>query len=158
MGAFIPPKGQPSDTPVEPFRSNTVPNVTTFQFQNVAPPSSLYIQRDDLLVVEVADFSGPHTVQVQGRVLLAPLPQSPQPGTPVDPNAPPSSPRSNVIEPFTGTVATLAGGPVSTLLTLPLAEGYLLSVTVVETSQSTAQRGLVFVRAWINRGATRLLS
>jgi hypothetical protein len=157
-GVLLPPPGQPGTGPDLSFKSAAVPNVVTFSLDRVGPPSPIYIQRDDQLVIEVVDFSGPHTVSVRGRQLLAPFPRGGQPDKQAVPDPTQTAQSSNLIEPFSQDVSTLAGGPASVVKTLQLTEGYLLSVTVVETSQSTSQRGLVFVRVWINRGATSALA
>jgi hypothetical protein len=140
------------------FKSAATPNIVTFGLERVGPPSPIYIQRDDQLVIEVVDFSGPHTVTVRGRQLLAPFPRGGQPDKAPTPDPSQTAQSSNLIEPFSQDVSTLAGGPASVVKTIPLTEGYLLSATVVETSQSTSQRGLVFVRVWINRGTTSALA
>jgi hypothetical protein len=149
---ILPSPGQPKTGPDPNFTSGSIPNIVTFSLKGLEPPSPLYIQRDDQLVIEGVSSLVGTSVIVTARLLLASAPTAGQPDTghhdPVD--------------------AALGGNPVVTIqqvmqipsaftaaiLTLPLAEGYLLSVTAVGGPVSASARGQLFIRLWINRGAT----
>lgn len=151
MGAFVPPPGQPKPLAPGEFAGVSVPNVVTFGFRGIGPPSPLYISRDDQLFVQAGDFQplGTQTVTFTARLLLpvaAPLGQ-PDAGVSVSP-APPVQ-GANIVTIVTQIAATQSG--MSAAQAVPLAEGYLLSLTAANSG--AAQRGQIFVRAWISRGA-----
>ncbi len=110
------------------FASASIPNIVTFAFREIGPPSPLYIQRDDVLVFLMGSILAGDIVTVNGRLLL------------------PTKPAQIISIQQAFTVPQNA----ETLFSIPLAEGYLLSVTA--QSSSTDQRGTTFVRCFINRG------
>jgi len=134
------------------FTSGSISNVVQFSVQRVAPPSTLYIQRDDQLVIEGFSILAGEIITLNARLLLA----SPEIGG--QPEKPPPA-RDSTSSPVGGTPIkpiqtnfTLTSVTAPQVLLVPLAEGYLLSVTL--GSNSANFRGLTFVRAWINRGKT----
>lgn len=145
----LPRPGQPSDSPadIESARIETIPNITTFKFGAVEPPSPLYIQRDDVLVVGAAGTVA-DVVTFGIRQLLAPFKQG---GQPSDAGNPAGSGRiitQGVIEPSLIQIQTAPySGFISRIV--PLTEGYLLSVTA--NSAVGLQRGSVFARAFLMR-------
>lgn len=153
---ILPATGQPGPQQPGEFASAAVPNVVTFGFEGIGPPSPLYIQRDDQLVIEAATTTATSDlVFVTARLLL---PVAPSAGQPVQgaggvPTAVPQ--RGSTIIPIVFTATAGANG-VLTATTIPLAEGYLLSVGV--TGNTALKRGTTFVRVWINRGAVSTLS
>jgi hypothetical protein len=126
-------------TPNIPISSGTVPPTVpgsptapaqsiTFGLQNVAPPSPLYIQRDDQLVLQVSSNAAmPETVTVFCRLLL---------------------PTGQIVSIQQSVRVTVSFTQRFAVVTL--AEGYLLSAIVV--ASSALGRGQTFARAWINRG------
>lgn len=153
---LLPPPGQPKTGPDAAFKSSAVPNIVTFQLDRAAPPSNVYIQRDDVLILEVASTFQPITVTLFGRMLLAPYQRGGQPDGPpvVDINEQPQS--SNLIEPILGQLVYTGGVGVTQQLKIPLSEGYLLSVSAFDSANS--QRGATFVRAFLARGASTPLA
>lgn len=152
--SLLPPPGQPKQGPDPAFRSAALPNIVTFGLEGIAPPSPLYIQRDDQLVIAaVTNIAGGETVTINGRVLLAPFPRGGQPDNPTagDPTQQPQS--SNIIEPMSNAFA-LTTPYQSFIKVIPLTEGYLLGLTCV--TQNAQTRGQTFVRGYINRGITGL--
>ncbi len=147
---ILPVAGQPKQGADPAFKSAAIPNVVTFGLDRVGPPSPLYIQRDDVLVVEFISSTG-DTLVINGRILLAPNPRGGQPDAPGSPDPSQTAQSSNLIIPINGALA-FTSGPFRTQKTLaiPLTEGYLLSLGFV--GSNTAQRGISFVRAWLNRG------
>src|SRR5260370_41068881 len=92
--------GQP-DPRMEPaFKRGSFPAITTFSFTSVAPPSPLYIQRDDILAVDVISDSVTEIVTVNGRLLLAPVVRAGQPGMPAPPEMARLLQASNIISPI----------------------------------------------------------
>lgn len=149
---ILPTPGQPKEGPDAGFRTAALPNIVTFGLLGVAPPSSLYIQRDDQLVISVATtITGGETVTINGRLLLAPFPRGGQPDKqPVmDVTEQPQS--SNIIQSVQRQLQ-IGTAYATTIITVPLSEGYLLGLTAVCLNALT--RGQTFVRAYINRGAS----
>lgn len=138
--------GSPSNPAIDKFGRVIVPpeydpsgpaNSVTFGLSKISPPSPLYIQRDDTLVLTATTNNGAlDTVTCNIRMLLAPF-DGGRSGTVIVPE--------QAVIPLTA-----AYTPVSQ--TVQLSEGYLLSVGVI--ALSAAQRGTTFVRAQIQRGKT----
>jgi hypothetical protein len=143
------PPGQPSDSPfdVESARIQTIANVTSFSFHEVEPPSPLYVQRDDTMVILAAanPTFGNANVTFALRMLLTPFAQGGQPGEPKN------------LERYIreGTIQTIqnvllaSGGVGPQTDRIILTEGYLLSVAAY--TQGVARRGAVFARAYLIR-------
>lgn len=100
----------------------------TFLLKNLAPPSILYVERNDILVVEALSQDTAETVNVFIRLLRAD-------GTLVE---------------IQDNVITASGLTATNFKRITLAEGYLLSLAFVCTNAT--QRGQCFVKAFINRG------
>jgi hypothetical protein len=132
-----------------------MPNLVTFDFQQVAPPSPLYIQRDDVLVIQFLTAVLPETIVVNVRMLLAPYPVGGQPGPHAEIQGAPGTLATNTVEPTTFRFAATTAF-VSTAGLIPLAEGYLLSVALAAVNATT--RGVTFARAFIARGAAGALT
>lgn len=150
MGVLIAPPGQPAPMKPDEFASGSIPNVVSFAFQNIGPPSPLYIQRDDVLVVEgisaIAD-----SLNVVARLLLATPPIPGQPDTQLPPGAKITGMVGGTPIVTIGPTFKIPANNTAALVTIPLAEGYLLSLAVAAVTGSTI-RGQTFVRAWIARG------
>lgn len=110
------------------FVSNTLPSVVSFLFNNVPPPSMLYIQRDDQVVLQAVTGLSNEVVTFNIRLLLSD-------GTLV--------PIQQTVRPPNTRAVTSA--------TVFLDEGYLLSVSCL--SLASSQRAGTFVRCFMNRGA-----
>jgi len=141
--------GQPGPQWPGEFESASIPNIVTFGFKNVAPPSPIYIQRDDVLVID-AISSVVETITVNVRLLLVPFEQGGQP----DQSAGAPTSRGviarGVIEPIQRAISLpTAYTPVFTQI--PLTEGYLLAISGIGTAVS--ERGMSWVRAFLVRGA-----
>lgn len=128
-------------------------NDVTFLLRGVAPPSPLYIQRDDQLVVEGVTVNVSDALIVNVRQLLA-APQYPgsvnRVGAGADPLHPGSFPIVASQQQF-----EIPSQNILAINTMPLVEGYLLSVSVSLKSGGATQRGATFCRLWINRGKTQ---
>ncbi len=152
---ILPPPGQPAKGPQPGFTTGSLPNVSTFTFENVAPPSPLYIQRDDQLGIRAyTQIPSGDTVTVTARLLLAPFNRTGQPDVKptLDPGADPQA--SNLITQVTLTLQVQGGtinayGNVATLLQA-LSEGYLLGIAAV--SSNAQRRGQTFITVFLNRG------
>ena len=146
---LLPTPGQPTEGPDPSFRTAAIPNLVTFGFVGVAPPSSLYVQRDDQLAFEGQTLlaAGTESVTITARLLLSIAPVPGQPGN--EPLPAPSVPaQGNYIITIQRTIANLPTASPQ-IITIPLAEGYLLSLSC--TCVNALARGATFVRAWINR-------
>lgn len=152
---ILPPPGQPAKGPQPGFTTGSLPNVSTFTFKEVAPPSPLYIQRDDQLGIRAfTQISSGDIVTITARLLLAPFNRTGQPDVKptLDPGADPQA--SNLITQVTLTLQVAAGGTsfygnVTSLLQA-LSEGYLLGIAAV--SSNASRRGQTFVSVFLNRG------
>lgn len=142
---------------VDDYQSPSIANFTQFGFSNVNPPSQLYVQRDDTLVVEGWATRLTHTLQVTARILMAPFPTGGQPGSPNPRDTPPGPGSTNTIQTVTALLQVAAANASTQALSIPLPEGYLLSVAVVEQSANAPTRGVCFCRAFISRGPTQVV-
>ena len=177
MGASttLPPGArQPTPLSTDRYEAGSMPNIVTFGFERVTPPSPLYIQRDDLVVIRAAtSLAGGDTVTVTARLLL---PIGQWPGQPGDPHpwgdgfqlSPKPQPGQTAVQAaatqspyafphFPGYIQTiqqtiaLPSPSTFVTLTVPAAEGYLLSVAVV--SANAAFAGQTYVTSFIGRGS-----
>ncbi|SRR5712692_5113508 len=141
--------GQPGPMLPGEFASGSIPNVVTFRVKDLGPPSILYVQRDDQLVLWAVSSSANELVTVTARLLLALPPVTGQPG--VDPAALKALLAGPGILPIVTIKQQLQLGAAFTqgFVTVPLAEGYLLSVTVIANLAN--QRGITFARVRIDR-------
>lgn len=121
------PVGQPSDTSAVTWTPVTASQFVSFSFQNIAPPSPLYVGVDDKLVIYFVTDITTETINATARLLLA---------------------RENRIVSMTKQIANPSALVVATI-TIPLAEGYLLSLFV---NGGTAVFGHTFARAFLIRG------
>jgi hypothetical protein len=131
---IIPPPGQPGPLQQGEFVQSGPANVVSFRLQDIGPPSSLYIQRDDsLTVMMVAGQVTNERCTIQARLLR--------------PDGVIVSIEQNL--PYAGAAYSRQ------FFNTPLAEGYLLSLTVGSTAAQFA--GQTFVRAYIVRGKPNAL-
>lgn len=99
-----------------------------FRFKDVQPPSELYIDVDDALIIVAATGQVGETITVNVRLL--------QPTGRLEDNQ---------------FVCVVPNTRIATVFTFPLAQGYLLSLAASALVATT--RGQTFYRAFINRGA-----
>lgn len=113
------------------YKPPAPPNVVTFSTQKVTPPSPIYLQRDDVLLVS-CDFNSPTAVNIVQYRLLRP---------------------DGVIIVGSATIGPVAGGSLYSraTATVQLAEGWLLGVAVFNNSTANPS-GLSFVRVALSRG------
>jgi hypothetical protein len=138
------------------FKSTSLPAIVSFGFDKVSPPSPLYVQRDDLLLIEAAS-AVVETVQFNIRMLNAPFPQGGQPDDLVEGKMHGTLPLTGVVEPSSQLINFITAQPNNLISqTVPLAEGYLLAVTAVATNSRS--RGMVFARAMLIRGSAGFVS
>jgi hypothetical protein len=117
-------KGTVSDT--TPAKLTGPSNVVSFDFSNIPPPSMLYVQRDDLMVLQTATSQTAEAVAFNIRILL---------------------PNGRIEE----TQVSLRPANTRAVLTqtVQLSEGYLLSLSALASVAVT--RGQTFARAFLNR-------
>jgi hypothetical protein len=145
---ILPAPGQPTKGPDPAFQSGSLANVTTFNWKQVAPPVSIYVQRDDVLVIQAISSLANETINVQYRQLLAPFQASGQPDKAVPQTDVLVALASNTIEPG-GRTFPLVGTYASNIFSIPLTEGYLLSVAI--TAGIAQFRGQTYARAFLMR-------
>lgn len=121
------PTGQPGPLQPGEFTSASTPNTVSFKTNHVDPPSSLYIQRDDQLLF-VANSQSTPVLTLTARLWLA------------------TEGRITTIQ----QTINLTAKDTTKFVQIPLAEGYLLSVTVVATAATL--QGQTYALVWINRG------
>jgi hypothetical protein len=141
--------GQPDPKMDPKFKVGSLPGITTFEFQNVTPPSSVYLQRDDVLALEVNSNIAAESVTFNIRQLMAPFPIGGQPDTPAPITRDALSLASNMVVTDQQTV-TLPAGVRGIAKSVNLNEGYLLSITAF--AGNATLRGQTFARAYIIRG------
>lgn len=145
---ILPPPGQPVEGPDPHFVSGSQPNYVSFSLTNVAPPSPLYIQRDDVLQALWFSSVAGEAIIISGRYLLPPFPPGaagPQPDT-KGPALISQAPAT--VQPFALRFAS-TGVLTQQLSNIPLAEGYLLAVSA--TSTAAISRGQTWVEAILLR-------
>lgn len=123
------PSGQPEALKANEFVSKTQTNLVTFASKDVDPPSRVYLQRDDNLVVTILSAILAEFVTVTARLWLA------------------AEDRITTIQFQTRAVAA-AYTPLTAFVNM--AEGYLLSVTV--NANSASQLGQTHCVVFVNRG------
>ena len=147
---ILPTPGQPATGPDAGFTQGAIPNLVQFRFERVDPPTPIYIQRDDVMVVQGVTQNASDSLKITIR-LLQPFAQFP--GQP-DQGDGAAVTRESLIGP--GYIQTiqqllqLPGPRVGNFVTIPMSEGYLLSLSIVANVGGT--RGATFARAWLNRG------
>jgi len=164
--------GQPGPMGASEYTAGSIPSLVSFGFHKVQPPSAVYIQRDDVLLLRVTsgNVTG-KSVNVTVRLLL---PMAQQPGQPEYTPPPPAKPVAAAgIPQVLGASAEsqwypggmgIGPGYIQTIraniappnanssakLLLPLAEGYLLSVAAAGDPTGSAI-GQLFVTACLAR-------
>ncbi len=149
MGILIGPPGQP--TPLAPgeFESGSIPNIVSFSFEHLSPPTPLYIQRDDVLIIEGISTTGGEIFTLTARLLLTgpPTPSQPQ-DLPAERPIPQRTGGPAYIEVISQTLI-IAAINTPQILVIPLAEGYLLSVAAI--ASAAVGGGSSFVVGMISR-------
>lgn len=149
-GVILPTPGQPRTGADPTFKTASIPNAVSFAFSGIAPPQSLYVQRDDQLTVTAISSIAGEVVTFNIRFLRLEIPLGGQPDT--KPAAIPSSGT-----PVQGTIITITQQvqlPIARLLTsvnFAVGEGFVLSVGAVAAQAAT--RGRTFARVSTFRGA-----
>lgn len=144
--------GQPLPMQEGEFSSASTPNLTTFSFHGVDPPSPVYIQRDDQLALSSAtQVTGGDVVTVNVRILQAPFPRGGQPYQPQPEFEQPNPDASNFVDTLQFIIRPNSPSAAATQLN-PLTEGYLLGMSI--TCNGATQRGQTFVRAFISRASS----
>jgi len=143
-------QGQPTKGPDPGFTEAAIPQLVAFGFKDIDPPSAVYIQRDDILVIQALQFTGvPTSVQMTARLLL------PTQGSPGQPDQKGGSPiPQGVLSPIVTLqqVFQVPSNIFPQLFSVQLQEGYLLSMTFTAVTGGFNQRGQFFIRAWLARG------
>lgn len=140
MGTGILTPGQPRGATPSEFASGSIPNVVSFGFQGVEPPSQQYVQRDDVLIVTGnTSLAGGDVLTIIARLLL-PVAQLPaQPSSQDNPaTSLPVAVGPGTIQTITSTLALPSSG-VTVSQKIPLAEGYLLALSVTSTAATAGQ-------------------
>src|SRR5271157_90653 len=174
QGTTVPTPGQPGPLAPGEWQSSASPTVVSFKHHMIEPPTALYVQTGDTLIVDTStNVPSSDTVVVTARLLLPypPFPQQPSdsvaaaamPGAPTaaqlaaaaagqaGASQPSVPPRPAYIQQLQITVPTIV--QVGATVRLPLIEGYLLSVAAY-CSNATV-RGQTFARVWLQqRGVT----
>jgi len=134
------------------YAGGSLPNVVSFAFDKIPPPSQVYVQRDDLLVVTVQNLGNlPDSVTVTVRILEPVGAAAGQPSAPHGPGAPsPFTTRPGYVQVIQRVLRTGALAADAQLV-IPLMEGYLLSIGAIATNAQTP--GVMFVTGYIGRFA-----
>jgi len=146
---ILPAPGQPGKGPDPNFKTATQPNLVSFGIDDIAPPSPLYIQRDDKLVLQtMTNRNAGDTVFFNVRLLMAApdLPGQPDQAPPATP--PPGPKLTQTIRTNINTIA-VPNAHVLQSLTVNLAEGYLISASA--TPLNANSRGATYAAMAIAR-------
>ena len=147
---ILPAPGQPKTGADPTFKTAAIPNLVSFAFQKVPPPSPIYVQRDDILVAQLQTVLPSVTVSITGRLLQVPFPQAGQPDQPGISEDDALASLPGYIVPFRSDTPLTSA--ITKGVTLPLSEGYLLSVQANDISGNTLTRGQTYVRIYLVRG------
>jgi hypothetical protein len=150
VGGFIPSPGQPAPLKDGEFVPSAPPNITSFGFDRIDPPSTLYIQRDDILVLEAFTSVANESVTFTVRFLLPPSVRGGQPSDARPDKRTGVIQAGGIIEPQTFVIQPLQNQS-STQLRVNLGEGYLLSISA--GAAQAVIRGQTFARAILLRGS-----
>lgn len=147
---LLPAPGQPRTGPDPAFKSGSIPNVVTFGFDKVSPPSSLYIQRDDVLILTATSALANEVVNFTVRIMLT---AAPSPGQPDQPSTAPAAQSAKAGNNIVLDVQSiqLAAARTFKAISIQLMEGYLLNVSATATLAVT--RGQTYCSAFIKRSA-----
>jgi hypothetical protein len=153
VGAFLPPPGQPDPKMDPKFRSGSLPAVTTFNFDGVSPPSTLYIQRDDVLLLAAISDLSTEVVTFRLRMLLAPSLQGGQPSDQREDKPTGVYLTRGYVDTIEETLQ-MANAFATVIKVRALTEGYLLSAIALPANAT--DRGRTFAKAAIIRGGASL--
>jgi hypothetical protein len=152
---ILPPTGQPDVGPDPNFKTLSTPNIVSFGFKGIGPPSNTYIQRDDILVLAAASSIAGESVNFTVRILQPHTPEAGQPDAPPSPRPPDATTSGNNIQVGTFALAPAALRAYSAIV-LPLQEGYLLDVTANPTL--ALNRGRTYASAVLKRSSLTVVS
>lgn len=144
----LPIPGQPAPLRPDEFGGAAHPNFVSFGFNSISPPSTVYIQRDDVLqIIITASAIGALTAVATTRVLL------PVTATPMQPDEAgkrtPASMFTTGGQIITSQENFSFAAAASFTRNIPLTEGYLLSVAI--SSPGNISRGTIFAVAKLIR-------
>lgn len=145
---ILPPTGQPTPGPDKGFTSAFIPKLVSFAIDGISPPSTLYIERDDVLQLYATTDQTIEQVIFRVRFLPAAADQPGQPGTAT---ASPADQLKAKVQTIKIVEQRFAFPilPGITVKDLNLGEGYLLSVSAVCTSAQ--DRGRTYAGAQLVR-------
>jgi hypothetical protein len=147
---ILPARGQPARGPDPSFKTAAQPNVTSFKFASNDPPSALYVQRDDQLILRVTSSLAGEAVVLAGALLLAPFERGGQPDAGAAATIAADLNASNTI--VSPNARALIGAAYTTnTQILALSEGYMMRL--VAQGASAANRGRTFVSLSLARGS-----
>jgi hypothetical protein len=147
-GMILPGPGQPKTGADPSFATASVPNLTTFSIEGVAPPTAVYVQRDDQLLLQASSSIGAEVVTFAVRIIAAYRSDiiGGQPDAHPQPEAKATPATTIVSGVFPLAIAGTYG---NVTLVTNLAEGFLLSLSAIAASAN--QRGQTFARALLLR-------
>jgi hypothetical protein len=146
---ILPQPGQPGPMRPGEFTSGAQPNFVTFGWQNVGPPASVYVQRDDVVFVQVISSLANETITLSWRILEAPVPRGGQPDQANAPSPILQALASNTVQ-FGQRLISLGAAFTNQTISIVLGEGYLLSFNAI--GGTSVDRGRTYIRAWLVRG------
>lgn len=147
---ILPGAGQPATGADPSFKTASKPNIVSFGFEAVAPPSGVYVQRDDVIVLRAVSQLANEIVGISVRTLQ---PFNLSPGQPDHPPGGAAGSNPQVGPGYVQTVQSFlqlgAALTVGALALTPM-EGYLLGVGLGGTNSFV--RGQTFARVVLVRG------
>lgn len=145
---ILPPTGQPKTGPDPSFSTPSIPNAVSFSFSGIAPPASLYVQKDDTLEMFAITNQPTDVVTYRVRFLRLEVPIGGQPDHPAQTNYPGGLPVLGTIIIFERSIQ-LGAPRVFGSAYQQLGEGFILSLTAV--GATATGRGQTFARAELVR-------
>jgi len=148
---ILPPPGQPVEGPDNNFTTGSTPNIVTFAFEGLGPPSNIYVQRDDKIRVKILNSVVGASYILSGRILL---PIGPLPGQP-DAHASDETYKRQLTRGFIQPIQQVffpTSDRTPNEFPVELAEGYLLSLAFSPANAPAVARGQAYATIGLQRG------
>lgn len=146
----LPVQGQPAPLRADEFKSLSIPFVTTYKLKDLAPPTPQYVTRDDQLLLRCYNSIAGVQLRVMYRILLA---EGPRVGQPDNVGSVPPAQQGSEGRILVGDqIFNLTSNRAENRFVIPMAEGFLLALTVAPAGVTSTFRGSIYCAATLARG------
>lgn len=151
---ILPTPGQPKEGPDPGFISGSVPNRVSFRLTDVDPPSFVYLQRDDIIGLNMQTSIANEAVNFNLRLLLTDQPQAGQPTESGVTFSPPVLVPGGYVQTAQVNLRQTGGLRSNVGTNLILGECYLLAVSAQATQAGFPGQTLVWSTVFRGPGAS----